>query len=168
MKFTYAILISHQQLFNKMPVFMNDDAFIKKGFLISTDKNLLNFDVIFNYLEKESYWAKGMPPEKLKKAVEHSLCFGVYKDGKQAGFARVVTDTATFAYLCDVFILPPHQGIGLSKWMMQTILSHADLQGLRRWSLATLDAQGLYSQFGFSQITNPERWMQIFTPYITE
>lgn len=147
---------------------MNDDAFIKKGYQISNDKTLLDFDVIFNYLDQQSYWAKGMPPEKLKKAINGSLCFGVYKNGVQAGFARLVTDTATFAYLCDVFILPAHQGMGLSKWMMQTIMAHPDLQGLRRWSLATLDAHGLYKQFGFSEITFPERWMQIFTPFIAE
>jgi GNAT superfamily N-acetyltransferase len=151
-----------------MPVFMNDEAFIKKGYQISTDNSLLDFDAIFNYLDQQSYWAKGMPRAKLKKATEHSLCFGVYKDGVQAGFARVVTDRATFAYLCDVFILPAHQGAGLSKWMMQTIMAHPDLQGLRRWSLATLDAHGLYKQFGFKEISNPEVWMQIFTPYTAE
>ncbi|MES2265740.1 MAG: GNAT family N-acetyltransferase [Bacteroidota bacterium] len=147
---------------------MNDEAFIKKGYQISTDKSLLDFDAIFNYLDAESYWAKGIPPEKLRTAIAHSLCFGVYKDGKQAGFARVVTDMATFGYLCDVFILPEHRGLGLSKWLVQTIMAHPDLQGLRRWSLATLDAHGLYKQFGFSQITFAERWMQIFTPYIAD
>jgi N-acetylglutamate synthase-like GNAT family acetyltransferase len=151
-----------------MPVFMNDEAFIKKGYQISTDNSLLDFDTIFNYLDQQSYWAKGIPPAKLKKAIEHSLCFGVYKDGVQAGFARVVTDRATFGYLCDVFILPAYQGAGLSKWMMQTIMAHPDLQGLRRWSLATLDAHGLYKQFGFKEVSNPEVWMQIFTPYIAE
>jgi GNAT superfamily N-acetyltransferase len=151
-----------------MPVFMNDEAFIKKGYLISTDKALLDFDAIFNYLDRQSYWAKGIPPAKLKQAIEHSLCFGVYKDGVQAGFARVVTDNATFGYLCDVFILPAYQGAGLSKWLMQTIMAHPDLQGFRRWSLATLDAHGLYKQFGFTELNKPEVWMQIFTPYIAE
>ena len=151
-----------------MPVFMNDEAFAKKGYQISTDNSLLDFDAIFNYLDQQSYWAKGIPAARLKKALEHSLCFGVYKDGLQAGFARVVTDRATFAYLCDVFILPAYQGAGLSKWMMQTIMAHPDLQGLRRWSLATLDAHGLYKQFGFKEVSNPEVWMQIFTPYIAE
>ena len=98
----------------------------------------------------------------------HSLCFGIYKDGTQAGFARVVTDSATFAYLCDVFVLPSYQGVGLSKWLMQTIMAHPDLQGLRRWSLATLDAHGLYKQFGFDVINNPGNWMQIFTPYVAD
>jgi GNAT superfamily N-acetyltransferase len=151
-----------------MPIFMNDAAFMKKGFHISTDKTLLNFDVIYNYLANDSYWAKEMPRKKLKIAIDNSLCFGIYKNGEQAGFARVVTDKATFAYVCDVFVLPAYRGIGLSKWLVQTILALPELEGLRRWSLATLDAQGLYSQFGFTQITNPERWMQIYTPYLKD
>jgi len=144
---------------------MNDEVFIKKGFLISTDKTLLDVDVIYNYLNDDSYWAQGIPREKLEKAIANSLCFGVYNDNKLAGFARVVTDNATFAYICDVFILPVFRKKGLSKWLMQTIVNHPELQGLRRWSLATADAQGLYSQFGFSQVSKPERWMEIFTPY---
>ncbi|MFD0764926.1 GNAT family N-acetyltransferase [Mucilaginibacter lutimaris] len=151
-----------------MATFMNDEAFIKKGYQISTDRTLLDFDAIFNYLDGESYWAKGIPPDKLKKAIAHSLCFGIYKDGRQAGFARVVSDMATFGYLCDVFILRAHRGLGLSKWLVQTIMAHPDLQGLRRWSLATLDAHGLYKQFGFTPITFAERWMQVFTPYIPD
>jgi GNAT superfamily N-acetyltransferase len=149
-----------------MTVFMNDDAFVKKGFQISTDKSLLNVDVIYNYLNDDSYWAQGIPRDKLEKAIENSMCFGIYQQNVQAGFARVVTDHATFAYLCDVFILPIFRQKGLSKWLVQTIVNHPDLAGLRRWSLATADAQGLYSQFGFTQITRPERWMEIFTPYI--
>ena len=148
-----------------MPVFMNDDAFSKKGFEISTDKAKLNFELIFNYLDKQSYWAKGIPVEKLRVALANSMCFGVYKNDVQVGLARVVTDNATFAYLCDVFILKEHRGMGLSKWLMQTILAHPTLQELRRWSLATEDAQGLYSQFGFKPINYPERWMQIHSPY---
>lgn len=149
-----------------MTVFMNDEVFIKKGFLISTDKTLLDVDVIYNYLNDDSYWAQGISREKLEKAIANSMCFGVYNDNKLAGFARVVTDNATFAYICDVFILPVFRKKGLSKWLMQTIVNHPELQGLRRWSLATADAQGLYSQFGFSQISKPENWMEIFTPYI--
>lgn len=148
-----------------MKVFINDAAFLNKGFYISTDNSLLNFDVIFNYLTIESYWAKNMPADKLKLAIVNSLCFGVYQHKTQAGFARVVTDRATFAYICDVFILPSFRNIGLSKWLIQTITGHPELQGLRRWSLATADAHGLYSQFGFTEITHPERWMEIFTPY---
>jgi len=93
------------------------------------------------------------------------MCFGIYKNSKQAGFARVVTDQATFAYICDVFVLPAYRGLGLSKWLMQTINEHPDLQGLRRWSLATADAHGLYSQFGFTPISRPDNWMEKFKSY---
>ncbi|WP_374948237.1 GNAT family N-acetyltransferase [Mucilaginibacter sp.] len=151
-----------------MPVFMNDAVFFKKGFIISTDKALIDFDAVCNYLINDSYWAKGMPIEKVRTAIDNSLCFGIYKNGKQAGFARIITDKATFAYLCDVFVLPDCRSMGLSKWLVQTILAHPELQGLRRWSLATLDAHGLYRQFGFAEITNPERWMQIYTPYLKD
>ncbi len=146
---------------------MNDQAFWDKGYLISTDKALLDFDVIYNYLEHDSYWSKGIPVEKLRTAIENSMCFGLYQHHKQIGFARVITDKATFGYLADVFILPDHRNLGLSKWLMQTIKNHPNLQGLRRWSLATADAHGLYNQFGFTVITKPERWMEIFTPYQT-
>ena len=150
-----------------MQVFINDDAFIKKGYQISTDKALLEIDVIYHYLDKESYWAKGIPLEKLKVAIENSLCYGIYYQNKQVGFARVITDKAVFAYLCDVFVLTSHRGLGLSKWLMQTIKSHPELQGLRRWSLATADAHGLYNQFGFTPLTKTDSWMEIFTPYLT-
>jgi len=148
-----------------MKVFINDNVLLEKGFYISTDKNLLNFDVIYAYLSNDSYWAKGITAERLKMAINNSLCFGVYYHKTQVGFARAITDKATFAYIADVFILPAYRGKGLSKWLMQTITGHPGLQGLRRWSLATADAQGLYTQFGFTQIANPERWMEIFTPY---
>jgi GNAT superfamily N-acetyltransferase len=148
-----------------MKVYMNDKKFIDKGFTISTDKSLLDEALIYRFLDQDSYWARGIPPEKLHKALENSLCFGVYFYLAQIGFARVVTDGATFAYLCDVFILPNYRGLGLSKWLMQTIIAHDDLQGLRRWSLATADAHGLYAQFGFSPLSSPDRWMEIFSPY---
>jgi GNAT superfamily N-acetyltransferase len=148
-----------------MRTYINDEVFLKMGFTISTDKNLLNFEVIYKYLNEGSYWAQGIPVEKLRKAVENSMCFGVYKQNVQAGFARVVTDKATFAYICDLFILPAYRGAGLSKWLVQSIINHPELTGLRRWSLATADAHGLYSQFGFKQVTRPERWMEIFRPY---
>jgi GNAT superfamily N-acetyltransferase len=144
---------------------MNDDAFAKKGYIISTDKSLIDFETVYNYLENDSYWSKGVTTGRLKKAMGNSICFGVYHQNKQAGFARVVTDKATFAYICDVFILADHRRIGLSKWLMQTILQHPELQGLRRWSLATLDAHGLYAQFGFTALSRPENWMEIHTPY---
>lgn len=144
---------------------MNDDFFIKKGYLISTDKSLLDFDVIFNYLDKESYWSKGIQADVLRKSIDNAMCFGVYHQQKQIGFAKVVTDKATFAYLADVFIIEQYRGLGLSKWLVQSIKQHDDLQGLRRWMLATADAHGLYAQFGFNPITRTQRWMEIFSPY---
>jgi len=144
---------------------MNDEAFLKKGFKISTDQDLLNFELIYQYLNQESYWAQGIPPETLRNAIKNSLCFGVYHHQNQIGLARVITDKATFAYLCDVFIVAEFRRLGLSKWLIQTIVNHPELQGLRRWSLATADAHGLYSQFGFTQITRADRWMEIFNPY---
>jgi len=148
-----------------MKTFMNDAVFLEKGFTISNDKDLLDIDTIYQYLDQQSYWSKGIPLDKLKKAIANSLCFGIYHQQKQIGFARVVSDMATFAYICDVFVLDGYRGHGLSKWLMQTIKAHPDLQGLRRWSLATADAHGLYSQFGFTVISKPDRWMEIFTPY---
>jgi GNAT superfamily N-acetyltransferase len=151
-----------------MKVIMNDKIFLEKGYIISTDKSLIDFDTVYHYLDKESYWAKGISTERLKRAIENSLCFGIYKDAKQAGFARVVTDKATFAYICDVFVLADHRRLGLSKWLMQTIVQRSELQGLRRWSLATADAHKLYTQFGFTPISKPENWMEIFTPYTNQ
>ena len=145
---------------------MNDEYFHKNGYQISTDKSLIDFDVVHNYISKESYWAQQMPAETLKRAVDHSICFGIYHHNKQVGFARVVSDQATFAYIADVFVLPAFRGIGLSKWLVQTILSHPDLQGLRRWSLATLDAHGLYKQMGFTELSKPDRWMEIYHPEV--
>jgi len=144
---------------------INDAVFLKKGFEISTDKDLLDFQMIYSYLSDESYWSKGISVEKVRRSIENSICFGVYHHGRQVGFARIITDKATFAYLCDVFILDDFRGQGLSKWLIQTILAHAELQGLRRWSLATADAHGLYSQFGFMPLTSPENWMGIYTPF---
>lgn len=146
---------------------MNDDHFRKKGYYISTDKSLINFEVLYKYLDEDSYWAQGIPEERLRKAIENSLCFGVYRESTLVAFARVVTDKATFAYLCDVFVLPDARGLGLSKWLVQTIVEQDELQGIRRWSLATLDAHGLYSQFGFTPLSRPANWMEIFTPYKT-
>jgi len=148
-----------------MRTYINDDTFIKMGFSISTDRSLLDFDIIYKYLSEDSYWARGISAERLKGAIENSMCFGVYKHNKQAGLARVITDGATFAYICDVFILAGFKGLGLSKWLIQSIVEHPDLQGLRRWSLATADAHGLYKQFGFTQLSRPENWMEIFRPY---
>ncbi|MDP1799734.1 MAG: GNAT family N-acetyltransferase [Bacteroidota bacterium] len=129
--------------------------------LFSSDKTKLQLDVIHNYLSKESYWAQNMPIELVKKSIEGSICFGVYLKDKQIGYARVVTDGATFGYLADVFILEAYRGKGLSKQLMQFIMAHPDLQGLRRMMLATKDAQGLYKQFGFTALAMPERIMEI-------
>ncbi|MBS7563227.1 GNAT family N-acetyltransferase [Mucilaginibacter sp. Bleaf8] len=150
-----------------MKIIMNTDAFLKKGFEISTDNSKLDINLVYDFLINESYWATGMSAERLNKAIQNSLCFGIYHDKQQCGFARVVTDMATFAYLCDVFVLKNYRGMGLSKWLIQTIREHPELKGLRRWSLATADAHGLYEQFGFKVINRPERWMEIFTPYTT-
>ncbi|WP_461452218.1 GNAT family N-acetyltransferase [Mucilaginibacter sp.] len=147
-----------------MYTIINENALIKKGFKISTDKELLDISLIHDYLSNESYWSKGISKKKVERSIENSICFGIYKDSEQVGLARVVTDKAIFAYLCDVFILKEYRGNGLSKWLLQTILAHPELQGLKRWTLATLDAHGLYSQFGFSQLSHHERWMDIFTP----
>lgn len=146
-------------------VIMNDDAFLKKGFLISTDKTLLDVVLIHHFLDQLSYWGKGICLETVKTSIENSLCFGVYQHKKQVGFARVITDQATFAYLCDVFILPDYRKAGLSKWLIQTIRGYPSLQNLRRFTLATADAHQLYEQFGFNRLKNYDRWMEIFQPY---
>jgi GNAT superfamily N-acetyltransferase len=130
------------------------------NFLISTDPALLDLPAIHDYLVNRSYWAQGRPPEVIQRSIENSLCFGLYESGRQAGFARVVTDQATFAWLCDVFILEPWRGRGLSKWLMECILSHPGLQGLRRIVLATKDAHELYRRYGFAPLSMAERFME--------
>jgi GNAT superfamily N-acetyltransferase len=137
----------------------------KNEYSISTDKDLLNVDHIHSFLS-QTYWAEGIPREIVAKSIEGSMCFGVYHKENQVGFARMITDQATFAYLADVFITPTHRGKGLSKWLVETILSHPELQGLRRILLATRDAHGLYEQFGFTPLTIPERWMNIHFPNV--
>jgi N-acetylglutamate synthase-like GNAT family acetyltransferase len=122
-------------------------------FLISTDRSKLDVDVIHRFLAR-SYWAEGIPRETVVRSIENSLCFGVYDNARQIGFARVISDFATYAYLADVFILEPYRERGLGKELMASIMAHPDLQGLRRWSLGTRDAQGLYAQFGFKPIVN--------------
>ena len=122
----------------------------KDGYLISTDPSLLDVDVIYNYLSGESYWAKNIPRDVVEKSIANSLCFGLYHHNRQIGFARLITDKATFAYLADVFIISEYRGKGLSKWLIQVIHAHPELQGLRRWVLGTQDAHGLYEQFGWT------------------
>ncbi|MDQ3636320.1 MAG: GNAT family N-acetyltransferase [Acidobacteriota bacterium] len=136
----------------------------KDEFTISINRENLQVEAILDYLVHQSYWAKNRTIEQMKTVIENSLCFGVYKDENQIGFARVVTDFATFAYLGDVYILDEFQGKGLGKWLMETILSHPDLQGFRRWILATRDAHTLYEKFGFTELKHPERWMEKAAP----
>jgi GNAT superfamily N-acetyltransferase len=132
-------------------------------FLVSTDPVRLDLDVIHGFLTN-CYWAKGIPREVVARSIEHSLCFGVYDRSAQVGFARVVSDFATVAYLGDVFVLESHRGRGLSKWLMECIMRHPALQNLRRWMLLTRDAHGLYSQFGFAPLSSPERYMELHRP----
>ena len=138
----------------------------KGDYLISTDPSKLNVEVIYQYLSQESYWAKDIPFETVKKSIEHSLCFGLYHQQEQIGFARLITDKATFAYLADVFILKEYRGKGLSKFLMTAIQSHPELQNLRRWLLGTKDAHGLYEQFGWTRFTEElsDRFMTRHNP----
>lgn len=131
---------------------------------ISTDTSRLDLDVIHKFLAEESYWSPGIPRHVVEKSLAHSLCFGVYHQGSQVGLARIVTDKATFALLADIFILQPHRGKGLSKWLMQTVMAHEDLINLRRLLLLTSDAHGLYRQFGFTEIGNAWRFMEVLRP----
>ena len=136
----------------------------RKGeYEIDTDKRRLDLSAIHRFLS-QSYWAKNRTLEQSLTAIENSLCFGVYRGREQVGFARVVTDKATFAYIADVFILDGHRGKSLSKWLMATIVEQPDMQNLRRWILATYDAHGLYRQFGFGRLQFPERWMERAAP----
>lgn len=131
------------------------------SYTISTDKRKINVSYTHAFLSKESYWARNIPRSVVERSIEGSLCFSVLHGGEQVGFARVITDGATFAYLADVFIDAGHRGRGLSKRLMESILAHPSLQGLRRFLLATRDAHGLYRQFGFGPLTFTDRWMQV-------
>lgn len=131
------------------------------GFVISDDPSRLDFEAICGML-RGAYWAQGRRPETVRISLDHSLCFGIYLEEQQVGLARVVTDYATFAWLCDVIIHEDQRGRGMGKALMAVIVGHPALQGVRRWMLATRDAHGLYSQFGFTPLANPERWMEIF------
>lgn len=139
-----------------------------ENYNVSTNFTDMNLDVIHGFIST-SYWAKGIPMATLQRSLENSLCFGVFTQaGEQVGFARMITDKATFAYLADVFVVEAHQGKGLSKLLMAAILDHPDLQGLRRMVLATGDAHGLYQQFGFTALAAPEVYMELHTPYLYE
>jgi GNAT superfamily N-acetyltransferase len=136
------------------------------GYKISSDIKDMDVSVIHGYISK-SYWAKNIPINTMKKAINNSLCFGVFTEkGQQVAFARMVTDCATFAYLSDVFVLKEHRGQGISKWMMKVILDDPNLQGIRRMALATSDAHNLYEQFGFKSLNSPESFMELHQPNV--
>jgi len=134
---------------------------------ICTDRARMDLDVIHGFLSQDSYWAKNVPREVVERAVAHSLCVGAFDGDAQVGFARVITDYATFAYIADVFVLPSHRGLGIGKEIMNVIMTLQDLRGLRRWHLVTRDAHGLYEQFGFASLDQPARHMMrvVKNPY---
>ncbi|MDB5227301.1 MAG: GCN5-related N-acetyltransferase [Bacteroidota bacterium] len=140
--------------------------FQQDGYILSTDKNLLQVEIIHSFLSHKSYWAKDVPKNIVEKGISNSLCFGVYKEDVQVGFARVISDYATFAYLCDVFILEEYRGKGLSKWLMEKVMQHPELQNLRRFMLGTRDAHELYRKFGFREPDNACNNMEIRIPDI--
>jgi GNAT superfamily N-acetyltransferase len=142
-------------------------------YVISSDPSWVDVDVVWQFLSEESYWARGVSREIVHQSLAHSISFGVYQIGslndpesvrKQVGFARIVSDRATFAYLADVFVVTEHRGQGLSKRLMEAVLAHPELQGLRRWLLFTADAHALYQRFGFSLVARPERVMELHRP----
>ena len=132
----------------------------KGDYVISTDDARMTLPFIFKFLSQESYWAQERSIEVVQKSLKHSLNFGIFKSEEQVGFARVVSDYATFAWLADVFVVSDHRGKALGKWLIEVVTAHPDLQGLRRWLLATRDAHELYSQFGFDRLREPDRWME--------
>lgn len=134
---------------------------LEHGFIYSDDVNRLDLIAIHRFLSQESYWAKGIPLEIVERSLSNSLCFGIYKEARQVGFARWITDKATFGYLADVYVEAEFRGLGLSKKLISLMLFHKDLQGLRRYMLATRDAHELYSQYGFKQLENPDNLMAV-------
>jgi GNAT superfamily N-acetyltransferase len=134
------------------------------GFEISTDPARVDVELTHRFLSEQAYWSAGIPRDILERAIAGSMVFGIYRGPEQVGFARVVSDRATFAWIGDVFVLPEHRGHGLSKWLMECITTHPELQGLRRWMLATRDAHGLYSQYGFAPLHDPTRFMERWDP----
>ena len=142
---------------------MPKEKLVIKGYEISTDPQRFQIAFIHDFL-RSTYWAKGIPRRVVATSIKYSLCFGVFHRGEQVGFARVITDRATFAYLADVFVAPEHRGHGVGKMLIARILAHRNLQGLRRFMLATQDAHGLYAQFGFKPLFHPERFMAIARP----
>lgn len=135
----------------------------RDSFTISTEKAKLDREAIHAFLT-ESYWARGIPRETVDRSIENSLCFGLYDGDRLVGFARVISDRATFGYLADVFVLESHRGRGLATWFMETVMSHPDLRGIRRWMLVTRDAHGLYRKVGFTDLSHPARIMEKLLP----
>jgi GNAT superfamily N-acetyltransferase len=133
---------------------------------ISSDDARLDLGVVHRFLSHESHWARGIDRLTVERSVRNSLCFGAYRDGAQIGFARVVTDRATFAYVCDVFVLRAARGQGVGRLLVEAIMKHPDLQGLRRMALTSRDAKGLYERIGFSTLANPDRWMERHFPAV--
>lgn len=133
---------------------------LRDDYVISTDNDQLDIPFIHKFLSTTAYWSQGRSLAIVERSLNNSLNFGLYKSTRQIGFARVVTDYSTFAWLADVFVLPEHRGQGLGKWLIEVITSHAELQGLRRWVLATRDAHELYRKFGFTNLLQPDRWME--------
>lgn len=145
---------------------MSYRAYYKNGFCISTEKDRLDLNAIHHFLSTQAYWSLNIPFRRVEEAAAHSLNFGVYLKEQQIGYARVISDLASIAYLGDVYILPDFRGQGLSKWLMKTIMEYPELQGLRRWILATADAHGLYKQFGWVPVAYPDRWMEVHNPEV--
>jgi len=141
------------------------NCWVKDTFTVTCDPTRMDRAVIAEFLAS-SYWAKGIPPATVEKSLAHSLCFSLLDGERQVGFARVISDHATIAYLGDVFVLPEYRGRGLSKWLMECVTSHPELQSLRRWILATQDAHGLYEKFGFTPLKKPEMFMERHNPNV--
>jgi GNAT superfamily N-acetyltransferase len=139
----------------------------RENYTISNDPALLDLEAICDFLTR-AYWAKGRPRERTQRALENSLVFGLYDGSRQIGLARVVSDYAIFAYLCDVFVHEDYRAHGLGRWLVETVMAHPDLQGLRRWTLATRDAHDLYRQYGWNPLTDPQCWMEILRPFSGE
>ena len=137
---------------------------------IDTDPARIDLDVTYGFLTADAYWSPGIPRDIVERSIANSMNFGVYKVGglgsAQAGFTRVVSDKATYAWICDVFVLPEHRGHGLGKWLMEVVMAHPELQGLRRWMLATRDAHGLYGQYGFTALNDATKYMEVWDPEV--
>jgi GNAT superfamily N-acetyltransferase len=144
------------------------NLWLRGEYSISTDRSRLDIDLIHDFISNHSYWGRGRAREVVQRSIENSMAFGLYQGEQQVGFARIVTDYATFAWVADVFIVPEHRGRGLSKWLMEVIIAYPTLQGFRRWVLSTKDAHGLYEQFGFIKLHRPERWMERPDPNMKE